>query len=113
MHDARDNTHTRADTPTNPSRRGLLARGTAALLAGTAIATAARGAPVAPPAGAGDDAELLRLHREFFAQTAVVESWNRGGRRGRSRPMVGARGQDVGDRTRHAGRDRCQGCRRA
>jgi hypothetical protein len=33
MHDARDNTHTRADTPTIPSRRGLLAGGAAALLA--------------------------------------------------------------------------------
>jgi hypothetical protein len=45
MHDAGD-THARADTPPNPSRRGLLAGSTAAaLVATTAAVTAARGAP--------------------------------------------------------------------
>jgi hypothetical protein len=46
-------------------RRGLLAGATAALAAGAAIATAAHGAPVASPAGAGDDAELIRLCAEL------------------------------------------------
>lgn len=70
MPHARDNTHTRAE------RRGLLAGGTAALPAGAAIATAAHGASVASPSGAGDDAEILRLAHEFWALDAIVADWN-------------------------------------
>ena len=48
-------------TERTPSRRGLLARGTAALLTGAAIATTAQAAPVASLGGAGADAELIAL----------------------------------------------------
>ena len=48
-----------SDTPTIPSRHGLLARGTAALLTGAAIATAEKVRQVDAPHGA--DAELIRL----------------------------------------------------
>ncbi|HUB48361.1 MAG TPA: hypothetical protein VMB73_25575 [Acetobacteraceae bacterium] len=63
-----------ADTPDNPSRRAILVGSTAALLAGAAIATAAHGAPVAPPAG--DDAELLALRRSFLVEHDTVTAWN-------------------------------------
>lgn len=53
-----------------PSRRGLLAGGTAALLTGAAIATAAHAGPVASPAGAGDDAELIALCNRLVAWEA-------------------------------------------
>lgn len=65
-----------SDTIDNPHRRRLLATATAALAAGAAIATAARGAPVASPEGAGDDAEILRLARAFWAHNAVMDDWN-------------------------------------
>ena len=71
MRDARDTGRTRPDTPTIPSRRGLLATGTAALLIGAAIATAALGAPVASPEGAGDDDELIALCAEFGTALAI------------------------------------------
>jgi hypothetical protein len=58
------------------SRRGLFAAGASALVAGAAIATAAHGAPATPPGGAGDDAELLALHRSFLAEHATVMAWN-------------------------------------
>jgi hypothetical protein len=48
-----------------PSRRAMRAGGTAALLTGAALATAAHGAPVAAPVAGGDDAELLALHAEW------------------------------------------------
>ena len=63
-------------TERTPSRRGLLARGTAALLTGAVITTAARGAPVASPGSAGDDAEILRLADEFWIHDAVMDDWN-------------------------------------
>jgi hypothetical protein len=51
------------DTTTLPSlrssRRTLLGRSTAALLAGTAGVTGARAAPLAAPVATGDDAELI------------------------------------------------------
>jgi zona occludens toxin (predicted ATPase) len=56
-----DTGHVRAADPTIHSRRGLLAAATSALVAGAAIATAAHGAPLASPADAGGDAELIRL----------------------------------------------------
>ncbi len=46
-----------------PSRRGLLARSTAALLASAAAATLARAAAQPAPAAAGEDAELIRAVR--------------------------------------------------
>jgi hypothetical protein len=49
-----------------PSRRALFGAGASLLLAGTAIATAAHGAP--PDA----DAELVRLHHALLAQGEVV-----------------------------------------
>jgi len=74
MPQARDTGRTRANTiPENPSRRAILAGSTAALLAGAAIATGARGASVA---SAGDDAELLALHRSFLAEHDTVMAWN-------------------------------------
>jgi hypothetical protein len=76
MPSARDNGATRADTPSDPSRRAVLADSAAALLAGAAAVAVARGAPVASPQGAGDDAELLRLRQELVAQTAVLQLWN-------------------------------------
>ena len=60
------------------SRRGLLARGTAALLTGAAIATTAHAAPVAAPEGAGDDTELLALCAAFGTEHATIEAWNAG-----------------------------------
>jgi hypothetical protein len=63
--------HTTHPTP-RPSRRGLLAGGTAALLAGAAFVTAARAAPVASAMATGDDAELLALCAEFHRVHAVV-----------------------------------------
>lgn len=56
--------------------RRLLAGATAALAAGAAIATTARGAPVASPGSAGDDAEILRLADEFWIHDAVMDDWN-------------------------------------
>jgi hypothetical protein len=66
MHDAGDTGRTRADTPPNPSRRGLLAGTTAvALVAATAAVTAAAGAPSASVPDWQDadspDAELISL----------------------------------------------------
>jgi hypothetical protein len=65
MHDAGDTGRTRADTPPNPSRRGLLTGSTAAaLVAGAAAVTAvaAPGASVPQRQDAdGPDAELIRL----------------------------------------------------
>jgi hypothetical protein len=77
MHNARDNGRTRADTSTIPSRRRLFAGLSATLLASAAIATAARGAPVAA-LPAGDDAELLRLCSGFLAEDRVIKAWNAG-----------------------------------
>ena len=55
-------------TPTRaPSRRGLLARSTAALLASAAALTVARAAPLAAPAAAGEDAELIALCNRLIA----------------------------------------------
>jgi hypothetical protein len=69
MHDAGDTGRTRADTPPNPSRRGLLAGSTAAaLIAGAAAVTAA----AVPSDPAGPDAELVRLHQALVAQTALI-----------------------------------------
>jgi hypothetical protein len=66
-----DNDHT--PTPTlRPSRRGLLGRSGAALLA----VTVARAAPLAAPATAGDDAELIRLHQAFLAEEEIIHAWN-------------------------------------
>jgi hypothetical protein len=75
MHTARDTGRARA-LPTTPdtSRRRLFATAASALVAGAALATAAHGAPVTDPSG--DDAELIRLHQELVAQTAVVQAWN-------------------------------------
>jgi hypothetical protein len=73
-----DTRRMRADTPTNSSRRGLLAGSTAALLAGAAAATAARAAPLAAPAAAGDDAELIRLHQVFINEEKIIHAWNAG-----------------------------------
>jgi hypothetical protein len=84
MHDAGDTGRTRADTPPNPSRRGLLAGSTAAaLVAATAAATtAAATTAVATAAGApratvpqrqdadGTDAELLALCAAFHESRA-------------------------------------------
>jgi hypothetical protein len=83
MHDAGDTGRTRADTPPNPSRRGLLAGSTAAaLVAATAAATTA----VATAAGApratvpqrqdadGTDAELLALCAAFHEEHAAANA---------------------------------------
>jgi hypothetical protein len=48
--------------------------GTAALLTGAAIATAAHAAPVASPGGAGDDAELIGLVNVMVREQAVLEA---------------------------------------
>ena len=72
MHNARDTEQTHAVNPTIPSRRGLLAGSTAALLAGAAFVTAARAAPVAAAVATGDDAELLSLCAEFHRVHAAV-----------------------------------------
>jgi len=62
MHDAGDTGRTCADTPPNPSRRGLLAGTTAAaLVVATAAVTAACGAPHALADADGPDAELISL----------------------------------------------------
>jgi hypothetical protein len=56
-----------------PSRRRLFASLSATLLAGAAIATAARGAPgAAMQASGGDDAELIALCAEFHHQHAAA-----------------------------------------
>jgi hypothetical protein len=59
-------------THTTSSRRNLLARSSAALLAGAAATTVPRAAPLAAPAAAGEDAELLRLCTEFHRLHAVA-----------------------------------------
>jgi len=65
--------------PAAPSRRAMLAGSTAALLAAAAAAaTATRAGPLAAPAAAGDDAELIRLCRAFLAEDAVIQAWNAG-----------------------------------
>jgi hypothetical protein len=65
------------DTTTHTaSRRGLLGRSGAALLAGAAAATVARAAPLAAPVAAGDDAELIRLHQSFLAEEEIIHAWN-------------------------------------
>ena len=61
-------------TPTIPSRRGLLTAATAALAAGTVIATAARGAPVASAGGVSDDAELIVLYQRWLHAIAGSEA---------------------------------------
>ena len=58
MQDARDTTD-------NPSRRRLIAGGSAALLAGAAVATSPHG-ETKLPAATGDDAEILRLFAEWL-----------------------------------------------
>lgn len=67
-----------SDTIDNPQRRRLLASATAALAAGAAIATVAHAAPVAAPGGAGGDAEIMRLAREFWKHDAIMDDWNAG-----------------------------------
>ena len=71
-----------SDTIDNPQRRRLLARCTAALLTGAAIATGAHAAPVASPGATGDDAELLGLCTEFHGLSAVMAAWPRDDDRG-------------------------------
>lgn len=74
-----------------PSRRGLLAGGAAALVAGAAAFQKPGPLPwrngprptepVQPMpefGAAGDDAELLALHRTFLTQHAIVQAWNAG-----------------------------------
>jgi hypothetical protein len=65
MHDAGDTGRTRADTPPNPSRRGLLAGSTAAaLIASTALVTAAADPRASVPHrqdADSPDAELISL----------------------------------------------------
>lgn len=83
----RDHGAVRAETMPNASRRCLLTAATVSLAGGTAMATTAFGAPVASPAvAAGDDAELLALHREFLERHAVVQAFN-----------AGRVGEDVGE----------------
>jgi hypothetical protein len=62
-----------SDTIDNPLRRRLLAGATAALAAGTAIATKALAGPVESLQGAGDDAELIRLCERLIAWEARYE----------------------------------------
>jgi hypothetical protein len=69
MHDAGDTARARADTPPNPSRRGLLAGSTAAALVATTAVVTAVAAPSDP---AGPDAELVRLHQALVAQGALT-----------------------------------------
>ena len=57
-------------THTTSSRRGLLARSTAALLAGAAAATVARAAPLAAPVADGDEAEMILLCERLIALEA-------------------------------------------
>ena len=61
-------------TAPRPSRRGLLAGSTAALLAGAAFVTAARAAPVASAVATGDDAELLALCAAFDTLESSVHA---------------------------------------
>jgi hypothetical protein len=75
MHTARDTGRTRADNPALPSRRGLLAASASALVAGAAIATAAHGALVASPGGAGD-AELIAACDRIVAIRAELVAIN-------------------------------------
>jgi hypothetical protein len=72
MRDAGDTGRKRADTPTNPSRRGLMAGSTAALLAGVTAAHGNASHDAKFFAGLGDDAALLALCAEFHKQDAVV-----------------------------------------
>jgi hypothetical protein len=78
MHDAGDTGRTRAVSPPNPSRRGLLAGSTAAaLVATTAAVTAARGAPLAASQGwetDGPDAALLALCAAFHEENAAANT---------------------------------------
>jgi hypothetical protein len=78
MHDAGDTGRARADTPPNPSRRGLLAGSTAAaLVATTAVVTAvaAPGASVPQRQDAdGTDAELLALCAAFHEEHAAANA---------------------------------------
>ena len=53
------------NTTDNPSRRRLIASGSAALLAGAALATPSHG-ETKFPAASGDDAEILRLLAEWL-----------------------------------------------
>ncbi len=68
--------------PVIPGRRGLLG-GAVALLAGAAAVALPRAVQAA---GAGPDAALLALHRDFLAHQAMVDAWT-----------VGAVGEDVGE----------------
>jgi hypothetical protein len=79
MHHACDTGRTRADTPPNPSRRAMLAGGTAALLAGAAAATVAHGAPPGVAGADGPDAELIALCAAFHRQNAAVTTVADGG----------------------------------
>jgi hypothetical protein len=56
----------------------MLAHSTAALFTGAAAAAVAHAAPVAAPAAAGDDAELIRLHQAFLAEEEIIHAWNAG-----------------------------------
>jgi hypothetical protein len=58
-----------------PSRRGLLAGSTVALLAGAVFVTPARAAPVASAVATGDDAELIRLCHQFAE--SEIDDWYR------------------------------------
>jgi hypothetical protein len=69
---------TRADTPPNPSRRGLLAGSTAAVLVASAAAVTAVGAPRATVSqrqdADGTDAELLALCAAFHEEHAAANA---------------------------------------
>jgi hypothetical protein len=73
MHNAHDTGRTRAASPPNPSRRAMLAGGTAALLAGAAAVTVARGAPSGVAGADGPDAELIAMCARLVAQAEVVD----------------------------------------
>ena len=72
--DAGDTGRTRVDTPPNPSRRGLLAGSTAAVVVASAAAVTAVGAPRATVSqrqdADGTDAELLALCAAFHESRA-------------------------------------------
>src|SRR5580693_4157072 len=77
-----------------PSRRGLIARISATLLAGAAGATAARGAPGAAMPADGADAELIRLCDRMVAlvaeEKALVDADERAHREGPNKPRYDA-----------------------
>jgi hypothetical protein len=77
-----------------PSRRRLLAGLSATLLAGAAIATAARGAPVADAPADGADAKLIRLCERMVAihtaEVALVDADEWAPDRGPNKPRYDA-----------------------